>query len=122
MDAVEVERLRKERDNLLWAIEELHMGIDLARQERTDAQQRIGHLEDELQAERDLKVAAEGMSTGLTAEVSQRQEEVQCLEAEVTQQRDEVRRLQVDMNGKPPVSLVVFLPRIRGTPFDMVGM
>ena len=31
MDAVEVERLRKERDNLLWAIEELHMGIDLAR-------------------------------------------------------------------------------------------
>ena len=37
-DTVEVERLRKERDDLLWAIEELHTGIDLARQERADAQ------------------------------------------------------------------------------------
>ena len=30
MDAMEAERLRKERDDLLWAIKELHMGIDLA--------------------------------------------------------------------------------------------
>ena len=37
-DAMEVERLWKERDDLLWAIEELCTGIDLARQERADAQ------------------------------------------------------------------------------------
>ena len=30
MDAVEAERLRKERDDLLWVIEELRMGIDMA--------------------------------------------------------------------------------------------
>ena len=73
MDAMEAERLRKERDDLLWAIKELHMGIDLARQEHVDAQQRIDHLKDELQGERDLKVAAKGVSTGLTMEVGQRQ-------------------------------------------------
>ena len=39
MDAVEAEWLWKEQDNLLWAIEELHTGTALARQERTDAQQ-----------------------------------------------------------------------------------
>ena len=38
MDAVEAEWLRKERDNLLWAIEELRTGTELARQERADAQ------------------------------------------------------------------------------------
>ena len=78
---------------MLWAVEELHMGIDLARQERANAQQRINHLEDELQGERDLKVAAEGMSTRLATEVGQCQEEVRRLEAEVTWQRDEVHRL-----------------------------
>ena len=45
---MEAERLRKEWDDLLRAIEELRMGIDLARQERADAQQRIDHLEDEV--------------------------------------------------------------------------
>ena len=40
----------------------------------------------------------------------------------MTWQRDEVRRLRVDVDGKTPVSLVVFLPRIRGRPFDTVGM
>ena len=30
-DTVEAERLRKERDNLLRTVEELHLGIDLAR-------------------------------------------------------------------------------------------
>ena len=54
-------------------------------------------------------------------EVGQRQEEVRCLEAEVTRQHDEVRRLRADVNGKSLVSLVVFLPRIRGKPFDTVG-
>ena len=66
---MEAERLWKEQDDLLRAIEELRIGIDLARQERTDTQQRIDHLEDELQGERDLKVAAEGMATELTMEV-----------------------------------------------------
>jgi len=61
------------------------------------------------------------MATRLTMEVDQRQEEVQRLEAKVTQQRNEVRRLWVDVNGKSPVSLVVFLPRIHGTPFHTVG-
>ena len=69
---------------MLQVIEELHMGIDLAHQERTDAQKRIDHLEDELQGERDLKVVAEGVSTGLAMEVGQLQEEVRRLEAEVT--------------------------------------
>ena len=54
-------------------------------------------------------------------EVGQCHEEVRLLEAEVTQQRDEVRRLRVDMDGKSLVSLVVFLPRICGKPFDTVG-
>ena len=75
-DAMEVERLWKERDNLLWAIEELHTERDLARQERADAQQWIDHLEGELEGERDLKVVVEGASTRLTVEVGQRQEEV----------------------------------------------
>ena len=38
MDTVEAEQLQKEQDDLLWAIEELCIGIDLARQERADAQ------------------------------------------------------------------------------------
>jgi uncharacterized protein YaaN involved in tellurite resistance len=62
MGVVEAERLRKEQDDLLRAIEELRTGIDLARQERADAQQWICHLENELRRDRDLKVAAEGVS------------------------------------------------------------
>ena len=62
------------------------------------------------------------MSAGLTAKVSQHQEEVRHLEAEVTQQCGEVRKLWADVNGKSLVSLVVFLARIRGKPFDMVGI
>ena len=63
-DTVGAERLRKERDDLLQAVEELRTGIDLARQEHTDAQQRIDDLQDDLQGERDLKVAAEGCPPG----------------------------------------------------------
>ena len=51
------------------------------------------------------------MSTGLAAKVDQRQEEIWHLEAEVTRQYD-----------KSLVSLVVFLSRIHGRPFDTVGM
>ena len=120
-DAVEAERPRKERDDLLRAVEELRTGIDLARQERADAQQRICHLENELRRDKDLKVAAKGVSTGLAAEVGQCQEEVRRLEVKVIQQRDEVRRLWADVNGKSPVSLVVFLPGIGGKPFVMIG-
>ena len=47
-DAVEAERLWKERDDLLWAVEELHTGIDLAHQEHAVTQQWINHLEDEI--------------------------------------------------------------------------
>ena len=97
------------------------MGTELAHQEHVVAQQWIGHLKNELQRERDLKVAAEGMSAGLAAEVGQRQENIRCLEAEVIRQRDEVRRLRADVNGKSLVSLVVFLPRIRCKPFDTIG-
>ena len=52
------------------------MGTKLARQERAVAQQWIGHLKNELWRERDLKVAAEGVSTRLATEVGQRQEDV----------------------------------------------
>ena len=93
------------------AIEEILTGIDLAHQEHANTQWRIDYLEDELQRERDLKAIAEGMSISLTMEVGQHQEEIQ---AEVTWQRDEVRKLRADVNGKSLVSLVVFLPRIRG--------
>ena len=47
---------------------------------------------------------------------------VRRLEAEVSRQRDVARRLSVDVDGKPPVSLVVFLPRLRGRPFNTVIM
>ena len=47
-NAVEAERLWKERGDLLRAIEELRVGTELARQEHADAQQRVGHLEKEL--------------------------------------------------------------------------
>ena len=57
-----------------------------------------------------MKVAAEGVYAGLATEVRQRQEEVQRLEAEVTWQCNEVHRLRADVNGKSPVSLVVFSP------------
>ena len=69
-----------------------------------------------------MKVAVEGVSARLTMEVGQRQEEVQRREAKVTRQCDEVHKLWVDMDGKPLVSLVVFLPGIYGRPFDTVGM
>ena len=110
MDTVEGERLRKERDNLLWAVEELRTGIDLARQERAVAQQQTDHLEDEFQRERDLKVAVEGKFAGLATKVGQRQEEIWCVETEVTQQRNEVRKLRADVDGKSSFFLVVFLP------------
>ena len=70
----------------------------------------------------DLNVMAEGVLASLAMVVGQHLEEVWRLEAEVTQQRDEVCKLQVDMDGKPLVSLVVFLPGIHGRPFDTVGM
>ena len=38
MNAMEAEQLRKEPNDLLYAVEELRMGIDLAHQERADAQ------------------------------------------------------------------------------------
>ena len=82
---------------------------------------KLNHLKDEHQRERDLKVAAEGMFTGLAMEVGQRQQEVRCLEAEVTRQCDEVHRLRANVEGKSLVSLVVFLPKIHGKPFDTVG-
>ena len=105
---------------MLQAIEELRMRSELAHQERVDAQQWVGHLVNELQRERDLKVAAEGMSAGLAMEVGKCQEEVWHLEAKVTQQCGEVRKLWADVNGKSLVSLVVFLLRIRGKAFDTV--
>ncbi|XP_066385333.1 uncharacterized protein [Miscanthus floridulus] len=98
MDALEAERLWKERDDLLWAIEVLRTGTEPTCQERTNAQQQVSHLE-ELWRERDLKVAVEGVSIGFAVEVGQRQEEVQRLEAKVTQQRDEVCRLWVDVDS-----------------------
>ena len=97
MDIMEAERLRKEQDDLLWAIEELRTGTELAHQERVDAQQRVDHLKKELRRERDLKVAVEGVSAGLAAEVGQCQEEVRCLEAEVC-------RLWANVNVKSLVS------------------
>ena len=89
---------------MLQAIEELRTRTELAHQEHIDSQQRVGHLKKELQRERDLKVAAEGMAAGLATKVGQRQEEVRRLEAEVSQQRDEVCRLPADVNGKSLVS------------------
>ena len=61
------------------------------------------------------------MSIGLIVEVGQRQEEIRHLEAEVTRQRDEVRKLWAEMDSKSLVSLVVFVPRIHGKPFDTIG-
>jgi len=107
---------------LLWAIEELYTGIDLARQEHADTQQRMGHLKNELRRERDLKVAAKGMSTGFTMAVRQRKEEVWHLKVKVTWQRDEVRKLWADVNGKSLVSLVVFLLGICGKYFGTIDM
>ena len=43
------------------------------------------------------------------------------MEIEVTWQHDEVRKLWADVNSKSLVSLVVFVPRIHGKPFDIVG-
>ena len=122
MDAIAAKWLWKEWDDLLWVVEELLMGIDPARMEHADAHWWINLLEDELQRERDLKVAAEGVSVGLAMEVGQCQEEIQHLEAKVTRQHDEVHKLWADVNGKSLVSLVVFLPGIHGKPFDMVRM
>ena len=48
------------------------MECDLARQEHTDAQQRIDVLEGELEVEGDLKVAAKGVFARLAIEVGQR--------------------------------------------------
>jgi len=87
--AVEAERLWKERDDLLRAIEGLRTECDLARHECVNAQQRIDLLEGELEGERDLKVKVEGMFARLIVEVGQREEEVQCLEAEETQQHEQ---------------------------------
>jgi hypothetical protein len=62
--ATEAEHLWKEQDDLLRSVELEH---DLARQERANAQEQIDQLESELQGERDLKVAAEGVTARLAA-------------------------------------------------------
>ena len=62
------------------------------------------------------------MTARLATKVGWCQEEIQSLEAEVIQQHEEVRKLRADMEGEPPVSLVVLIPRIRGWPFDTVGV
>ena len=62
----------------------------------------------------------DGVSARLSVEFGQRQEEVRRLEASVSRQHDEVRRIPTNVDSKPPVSLVVFLPRIHGRPFDTV--
>ena len=67
--------------------------------------------------EEDRRLEAE-----VTRQHEQRQEEVRCLEAKVTQRCDEVHRLWADVDCKPLVSLIIFLPGIHGRPFDMVGM
>ena len=62
------------------------MERDLACQECAEAQWWIDLLKGELEGERDLKVAIEGVSARLAMEVGQHLEEVRCLEAEVTRQ------------------------------------
>jgi hypothetical protein len=49
-----------------------------------DAQQQTTLLQRELDIDRDLKVQAEGVSTGLAAEIGQHQEEIWGLESEVS--------------------------------------
>jgi hypothetical protein len=75
-DAVEFERLRKERDELLLAVEGLRRERDVAHQERINAQLQISLLEGELEKERDLKIKAKGVSAGLAVEVGQRRREI----------------------------------------------
>ena len=50
---------------------DLRTECDSARQERTNAQQQIDHLECELEGESDLKVVVEGMPSRLIMEVNQ---------------------------------------------------
>jgi hypothetical protein len=85
-DVVESERLRKEQDDLLQAVEGLCTERDLARRECIDAQQWIDLFEGELEEERDLMMKAEGMTARLATEVDQHQEEIRGLEAKVIQQ------------------------------------
>jgi hypothetical protein len=75
-DVTESERLRKQWDDLLQAVEGLRTVRDLAHRERADAQQRINLLEGDLEKERDLKIKVEGVTARLATEVSQHQEEI----------------------------------------------
>ena len=105
MDTAKIERLRKERDDLLQAVEGFRTERDLARPERADAEQQIDLLEGELWGEKDLKAMAEAVTARLAAEVNQRKEQARNLEAEVAQRHDEARKLQVDVDSKPLVFL-----------------
>jgi hypothetical protein len=72
VDATESKRLRKEQDDLLWAVDELHTEHDSAHQERVDAHQQIDRLLCELEKERELKIKAKDMTAWLAMEISRR--------------------------------------------------
>jgi hypothetical protein len=83
-DDTEAERVRKEQDDLLQTVAGLHVEHELARQERDDARGWVNNLLGEVKKERDLKLKAEGVSTGLAVEVAWDKAKINALETEVS--------------------------------------
>jgi hypothetical protein len=100
LDTVKTERIRKERDELLEAVEGLRTERDSARQESADAHQRIDHLMGEFEKERKVKIEAEDVAASLAIEVAQ-----QCKGA---------HKLREQLNRETPTFLVAFLDGTRG--------
>jgi predicted nucleic acid-binding Zn-ribbon protein len=115
LDAAEIERIQKERDELLQTMARL-------RQEHADVHQWINDLLGEVEKERESNIEAESMSARLAVQVGQHRARIQTLEAEVVEQREEAHKLQEQVNGETLVCLVSFLPRIHRWCPDAVGV
>jgi flagellar biosynthesis chaperone FliJ len=89
---METEWIRKEWDELLQTTARLP-------QERADTHQQIKDLLSEVERERESKIEAENMSTGLAMQVGQHRARIQTLEDEAVQQREEACKFQEQVNG-----------------------
>jgi hypothetical protein len=83
-DDAEVDRVRKEQDDLLQTVARLHVEHDLAWQECDDSCGWVNDLLGEVKMERGLKLKVEDVSAGLTMEVARDKEKIHTLETVVS--------------------------------------
>jgi hypothetical protein len=83
-DDTEVEQVWKEQDHLLQTMARLYAEHDSTQQEWDDARGWVSNLLGKVEKERDLKLKAEGVSTGLAMEVDRGKVSIHTLETKVS--------------------------------------